>query len=714
MITQFFKGAIGRRNSPCDVYGDARDGDVTISVDTIVNKYTDLIADAAAAAVSLEVSTTADFAAGDLILIHQTQNYRNYFADGVDVTAGRFRYEFAVIDEIVDGTHLTLASPIALAFLSDAGAAPVNNATKAQIIKVPQYDTLTVNANKQITAKAWDGLSGGIAVLKAKALVGAGTATISATSSGFRNIRGAGTNTSGEGHFGWNDTSAPPIQEAVGWCNGGSSGGAGGCFTVGGSYGGGGGHGGIVYTVNGSSIAASDLGNIVPFGGGGATTYGSGVQPGQAGGALLLYVENFNEWIGMLNAEGVIANSGGTDFGSPGGCVILYTPWGVNPGSPSVAGYAGTAAGGTGGSYCEDLCPVAPPAPPPAPAVVPTYGDAHDGDVTISADTIVNKYTDLTHDLLAGTYDVYVSDTTDFAAGDLVMFHQTMNYRNYVAAEDDLEANRFAFEFAYVDEIIGARHLTLVDPIFRTFRSNTLAAGNYWTKAQLVKVPQYDTLTVNGGKRVYAKAWDGRCGGLTVIKAKDLISGVNGYIDATAAGFRSVRGATNNVSGEGQFGWYDLAAAPLVPSVGWVRVYEWICAGAGGCFTAGTMYGTATYAYGGLAYTVSGSTIVAADLLDMLPFGTGGAAVYPGGARVVMAGAGGAVLVYTEALSDWTGGHLDAEGPVANPGGTDFGTPGGCVVCISDAVAYTGSNSEAGYAGTAAGGTGGFLFSAPP
>ena len=711
MITQFFKGAIGGRQ-PCVAYGDARDGDVTISADTTVNKYTDLIADAAAAAVALEVRATADFAAGDLILIHQTQNYRNYVADGVDVTAGRFRYEFAVIDEIVDGTHLTLVAPIAGAFLSDAGAAPANNATKAQIIKVLQYDMLTINASKQITAKAWDGLSGGIVVLKAKALVGVGTAAISATGAGFRNIRGNTINLSGEGHFGWNDTTNPPLQEAVGYIKTNDCAANGGCFKDGNVFAFGGGTGGVGhYTVAGNPIASIDLVDMLPMGAGGASSYSSGIQPGQSGGALLLYIETTVDWIGTISANGVIPNSGGTDFASSGGCILLYTKWGAYCGTPGILGYVDSGYGGDGGFYSEDLCPVAPPAPPPAPAVVPTYGDARDGDVTISADTIVNKYTDLTHDILAGTYDVYVSDTTDFAAGDLVMFHQTMNYRNSAEAEGDLEANRFVYEFAVVDEIIGARHLTLVDPIFHTFRSNTLAAGVYWTKTQLVKVPQYDTLTVNGGKRVYAKAWDGRCGGLTVLKAKDLISGVNGYIDATAAGFRSVRGATVNWSGEGHFGWYDLTTTPVQESVGWVRVYEWICAGAGGCFTAGTKYGTGTNAIGGAAYTVNGSTIVPTDLLDTLPFGAGGAAVYGSG---VMSGGGGAVLVYTEALSDWAGGHLDAVGPIANSGGTDFGTPGGCVVCISDAVAYTGSNSEAGYAGTAAGGTGGFLFSASP
>ena len=55
-----------------------------------------------------------------------------------------------------------------------------------------------------------------------------------------------------------------------------------------------------------------------------------------------------------------------------------------------------------------------------------TYGDESDGNATIAADTIVNKYTDLTEDHLAGATILVDRDSSEFVAGKNIMVHQPM------------------------------------------------------------------------------------------------------------------------------------------------------------------------------------------------------------------------------------------------------------------------------------------------
>lgn len=164
---------------PAPVYGDESEGDLLVSTLTQVNSYTDLISDVTAGTTILPVrdispGTETPFASGDEVCIVQTQCFRD--------TAKRFKYEFRTIDSVDGGANtITLTAGISNDYDSDANGNKVDN-TKAQVIRVPNYGTLTLNAD--IEAKAWDGYSGGYLIYRAKTVTGAGNHDV--RNKGFR------------------------------------------------------------------------------------------------------------------------------------------------------------------------------------------------------------------------------------------------------------------------------------------------------------------------------------------------------------------------------------------------------------------------------------------------------------------------------------------------------------------------------------------------
>lgn len=153
--------------TPPPVYGDESDGDVVISAQTQINSYTHMTADAAQGVSTINVDTTTPagetaFAQGDEVCLIQTCCFR-------DVTK-RFRYEFKTIDSVTSNT-ITFTTPLDQAFDSDATGNKTDN-TITQVIRVPNYGTLTLNAD--IIPKAWDGTTGGYLLYRATTLEGAG------------------------------------------------------------------------------------------------------------------------------------------------------------------------------------------------------------------------------------------------------------------------------------------------------------------------------------------------------------------------------------------------------------------------------------------------------------------------------------------------------------------------------------------------------------
>ena len=163
-----------------------KDGAVTVTdPNTVVNEYAALAADAAVNDPSVTVATGGlpSLAAGDLVLIIQMAGATiNEPTDPNDASYGSVtalgsagNYELAGVAS-VSGTTITLGCHLQKAYTV---------AGKSQVIRVPQYSTLTINGGASIIAPAWDGTKGGVVALQAATTLDL-NGSIDASGTGFR------------------------------------------------------------------------------------------------------------------------------------------------------------------------------------------------------------------------------------------------------------------------------------------------------------------------------------------------------------------------------------------------------------------------------------------------------------------------------------------------------------------------------------------------
>ncbi|MCK8523832.1 thrombospondin type 3 repeat-containing protein, partial [Aquimarina sp. D1M17] len=164
-----------------------------------------------------------------------------------------------------------------------------------------------------------------------------------------------------------------------------------------------------------------------------------------------------------------------------------------------------------------------------------------DGDLIVTAaNTVLNTYSPVTSDITAGdtTIDVndVASDLGGLASGDLVLIYQaqgaTINTTNTVSYGDITDyGSSGLYEFAYVSSV-SINAITLTCSVANSY----FVAG----RTQVVKVPQYNTLTIQAGASVVPLAWEdfagSRRGGVVVINAVTI--DIEGDIDASGLGFR--------------------------------------------------------------------------------------------------------------------------------------------------------------------------------
>ncbi len=161
-----------------------KDGTLTVgAANTTVNAYTTLSAAAASGATTITVASAAGITAGDVLMVYQAQgatistaNTNTYGALTALNSAGR--YEFVSVASVA-GTTITLGT------LCDTTPLQFSYSSGAQVVRVPQYSSLTVNAGGSIVPTAWNGSTGGVV-----ALIVDGTATVNgsihANAFGFR------------------------------------------------------------------------------------------------------------------------------------------------------------------------------------------------------------------------------------------------------------------------------------------------------------------------------------------------------------------------------------------------------------------------------------------------------------------------------------------------------------------------------------------------
>ena len=207
-----------------------KDGNVTIATaNKIVNEYTTLTADVAAGATSITVAASglnanarfaASLAPGDLIMIIQMQGatlsgialsvgggntlgYPNDSSSGSITSYNNCgNYEFCEVSTVPNSTTITIDCGLQYDYTA---------AGRVQIIRVPRYNSLTLNSPGTISCTAWSGtFIGGVIALEVKGntTINAG-ASITATGLGFRGGALSGTNSA----YGGGQVSATSINE---------------------------------------------------------------------------------------------------------------------------------------------------------------------------------------------------------------------------------------------------------------------------------------------------------------------------------------------------------------------------------------------------------------------------------------------------------------------------------------------------------------------
>ena len=315
--------------------GDGTDEALTVSTtDTIINDYTFLMGDEDSGDTSILVNDSTAFSAGDEILIIQIQN-----GTGTGVAG---RYEFVDIASKSENT-ITLSSALNHSYGSGTFNATASSVT--QIVRVPQYTTVTIDSEKGIAPLPWDGVKGGIVIFRATGIVNM-TGNVSASYKGFR--KGAGSKTRstatakggdhGEGYLGYGDNALDnsPSNQDVETTSGSGGGGGLGRDGISGSAGGGGGHAFIGtdgYNTNFNSSGGEAVGNATLAtiffgggGGGGGDDDSSGPSNGGAGGGIIIIFADqiINANVYSRGEYGYnVSNTAGTGGGGAGGTIYL-------------------------------------------------------------------------------------------------------------------------------------------------------------------------------------------------------------------------------------------------------------------------------------------------------------------------------------------------------------------------------------------------------
>jgi hypothetical protein len=171
-----------------------RDGAYTVpAANTVVNVYAPLIADAAVGAKTISVTDATFLSAvsqGDLLLIVQMAGATIGTADTVTYGAvtdlgSAGRYEFVGVEGKSSNT-ITLACGLKNGYGSTG---------KTQVIRVPQYTTLTIGSANSITAPAWNGVTGGVVAVHANVTVQL-DGSVNVAGKGFRGGSTVGDNAS--------------------------------------------------------------------------------------------------------------------------------------------------------------------------------------------------------------------------------------------------------------------------------------------------------------------------------------------------------------------------------------------------------------------------------------------------------------------------------------------------------------------------------------
>lgn len=175
-----------------------------------------------------------------------------------------------------------------------------------------------------------------------------------------------------------------------------------------------------------------------------------------------------------------------------------------------------------------------------------SQGNGSDGALTIGAGTttINTVKSGVSSTASSGQKVVNVTSSAGFSATNLVMIIQMLG------------TNVGVWEEATISSISG-NAITMVSNL-----TNTYTKTGVTSLAQVIKIPQYTTVTVGSGRTLTASAWDGTTGGVLIFYANGTLT-VNGTITMAGNGYRGGTGATG-VTGPNPAGAGGAAGAPCI------------------------------------------------------------------------------------------------------------------------------------------------------
>lgn len=376
-------------NASLDTYalGDGHEGAVQVTADSPLNYSAPLAAAASSGSNSLVTGTgqtgatgtalttgstaQTQFEDGRLILVLQSAGS---LAGATSGAAGPFdlagssigRWELAriasVSGDISSGMSITLTAPLEHAYTTNG----------AQVVAIPEFTDVAIDAGASWTANPWDGHSGGVTAFLATGTVDiAGSASIDASGAGFRGgelhdddglgctqLDGAVGGGKGEGvSFGAYPGTSASNASRGNLANGGGGGDCANAGGGGGGNGGPGGRGGFSYDgdrdvggMGGAALGYSSIDHAVFGGGGGAgdSNNGNGGEGGNGGGLVFVRADALTG-SGALAATGApgaasAAEAAGDGAGGGGGGGVVYARFAVSADCALVS-----AAGGGGG-----------------------------------------------------------------------------------------------------------------------------------------------------------------------------------------------------------------------------------------------------------------------------------------------------------------------------------------------------------------------------
>ncbi|MBI4146721.1 right-handed parallel beta-helix repeat-containing protein [Candidatus Woesearchaeota archaeon] len=328
------------------------------------------------------------------------------------------------------------------------------------------------------------------------------------------------------------------------------------------------------------------------------------------------------------------------------------------------------------------------------------WGTGLSGSLTVSsANTVVNTYTYLTGNEAAGDNVIAVNSGAGFSNGDEILIIQMQTSGGGTVG---------TYEFRTISSGGGTSSLTLNQSLTNSYNSGTFDSTAA-TVTQIVRVPHYSVLTVNGGASVVANTWNGFTGGIVVFRADNVT--VQGSISVAGRGYRGSDAGSGVGSGKQGEGFTGKGAVSTSANNG-----------GGGGGTGGSPNGGG----GGGGNRVSGSSGSgtgpgagggtfgsAAETRLTMGGGGGVGGDIPGANDCCTAGANGGGIILVKAMRINVTGSISANGN-AGAGGVIDGGPGGgaggMVLLAANNITNTGSITATGGAGgsaTAPGGAGG-------